>query len=145
MGIAEPTAARQKEWEDTNNYAMAELTAISAYLTRFGVKETIMMRDCRDVLVPGRTGVEEHVLAQETFFILCKYTGGAQEAEQALRRNPIWCRHRLMNPSTLLDVCLVQTQEGNLNHFCSSEDSEWSLRVHALVNTARGECLKCGP
>ena len=75
MGAAEPRGLQQKE--DINYYALAELDAISAYITRFRVIETIMMRDRRDVLVSGRTGVEEHVLAQETYFILSKYTGGA--------------------------------------------------------------------
>ena len=69
-----------------------------------------MMRDRRDVLLSGRTGVEEHVLTQETYFILNQYTGGAYEVEQALRRMPIYCQHRLMSTSAILDLCLVQTR-----------------------------------
>ena len=133
-GIAEPTSAQQQEWEDINRYAYAEMTTISVYMTKFGVKETVMMMDRRDVLVSRRTAVEEHILAQETFFILREYTGGPEEAEQALRRMPIWCRHLMMTPSTILDVCLVQVEEGNVNHFSSEEDSEWSFRVRAVVN-----------
>jgi hypothetical protein len=139
MGAAEPTGLQQREWEDINHYAMAELNAISAYITRFGVIEAIMMRDRRDVLVSGRTGVEEHVLAQETYFILCEYTGGGYEAEQALRRMQIWCQHRLMSASTILDLCLMQTQDGHVAHYRAPEDSGWSLRVRAMINTIRSD------
>jgi hypothetical protein len=110
------------------------MTTISVYLTKFGVKETIMMRDRRDVVLTQRTAAEEHALAQETFYILSKLTGGREEAEQALRRMPIWSRHLRMTPSIVLDVCLVQVEEGNVNHFCSEEDSEWSFRVNTVIN-----------
>jgi hypothetical protein len=133
-GIAEPTVSQLQDWEGLNRYAHAELTIISVCLNKYGVKETIMMRDRRDAVLTQRTGAEELALSQETFYILSKLTGGHEEAEQALLRLPIWSRHLLMTPSTALDVCLVQVEEGNVNHFCSPEDSEWGFRARAVVN-----------
>ena len=104
-GVAEPTADQQRDWKDTNDYALATLDTISACISNFGVINTIIMRERRESRMVRRTGNEEHALRQETYFILQQFAGGAYEVEQALRRMTEYCQHRLMTTSAILDLC----------------------------------------
>ena len=142
--VAKPTADQQREWEDTNNYALATLDTISAHLSNFKVMETIIMRERRDSRMTRRTVVEDHGLGQETYFILQQFAGGNYEVEQALRRMTEYWQRRLMTTSSILDLCLVQTQCGHLNHFCAPEDSAWSVRVKNIVHTMLTDETKYG-
>ena len=103
------------------------------------MKKTIIMRERRDIYMTRRTLEQEHDLGQETHFIPRHFAGGDSEAEQASRRMPEYCRHSSMTTSSVLDLCLVQTQRGYLKHFCPSEDSAWSARVKDIVQSMRSD------